>query len=84
SESYAISTETGGIVDGSSGGRFVIDGDIRAAGATAASGTLPQYQAARVSLTQNTARELLQAKADAVSAPLLNIAGTVDPLADLR
>ncbi len=31
-----------GIVDGSSGGRFVIDGDIRAAGATAASGTLPQ------------------------------------------
>ncbi len=31
-ESYAISTETGGIVDGSSGGRFVIDGDIRAAG----------------------------------------------------
>ncbi|EEI3890840.1 phage tail tape measure protein [Salmonella enterica] len=43
-----------------------------------------EYQAARVSLTQNTARELLQAKADAVSAPLLNIAGTVDPLADLR
>ncbi|EJA1432459.1 phage tail tape measure protein [Salmonella enterica] len=43
-----------------------------------------EYQAARVSLTQNTARELLQAQADAVSAPLLNIAGTVDPLADLR
>ncbi|EJV8546461.1 phage tail tape measure protein [Salmonella enterica] len=43
-----------------------------------------EYQAARVLLTQNTARELLQAQADAVSAPLLNIAGTVDPLAELR
>ncbi|MEI4288582.1 phage tail tape measure protein [Salmonella enterica] len=43
-----------------------------------------EYQAARVSLTQNTARELLQDQADAASAPLLNIAGTVDPLADLR
>lgn len=35
-ESYAISTETGGIVDGSTGGRFLIDGDLHAAGATAA------------------------------------------------
>lgn len=41
-ESYAISTETGGIVDGSAGGRFLIDGDIHAAGATAATSTQPQ------------------------------------------
>ncbi|EAQ3967707.1 phage tail tape measure protein [Salmonella enterica] len=43
-----------------------------------------EYQAARVSLTQNTARELLQAQAAAMSAPLIDIAGTVDPLAELR
>ncbi|EBI9042789.1 phage tail tape measure protein [Salmonella enterica] len=43
-----------------------------------------EYQAARVSLTQNTARELLQAQAVAMSAPLIDIAGTVDPLAELR
>ncbi|MDU7405385.1 MAG: intestinal colonization autotransporter adhesin MisL [Citrobacter portucalensis] len=41
-ESYAISTETGGIVDGSTGGRFLIDGDLHAAGATAATSSLPQ------------------------------------------
>ncbi|HDY3167805.1 TPA: phage tail tape measure protein [Salmonella enterica subsp. enterica serovar Horsham] len=46
--------------------------------------TEKEYQTARITLAQSTARELLQAKADAVSAPLLNIAGTVDPLADLR
>lgn len=55
SESYAISTETGGIVDGSSGGRFVIDGDIRAAGATAASGTLPQQNSTiKLNMTDNS------------------------------
>ncbi|EIP8651368.1 phage tail tape measure protein [Salmonella enterica] len=43
-----------------------------------------EYQAARVLLTQNTARELLQAQAAAMSAPLIDIAGTVDPLAELR
>ncbi|HDY3908157.1 TPA: phage tail tape measure protein [Salmonella enterica] len=43
-----------------------------------------EYQAARVSLTQNTVRELLQAQAAAMSAPLIDIAGTVDPLAELR
>ncbi|EDC2393876.1 phage tail tape measure protein [Salmonella enterica] len=46
--------------------------------------TEKEYQTARITLAQSTARELLQAQADAVSAPLLNIAGTVDPLADLR
>ncbi|EAP1716191.1 phage tail tape measure protein [Salmonella enterica subsp. enterica serovar Newport] len=46
--------------------------------------TEKEYQAARITLAQSTARELLQAQADAASAPLLNIAGTVDPLADLR
>lgn len=55
SESYAISTETGGIVDGSSGGRFVIDGDIRAAGATAANGTLPQQNSTiKLNMTDNS------------------------------
>ncbi|EBJ0842047.1 phage tail tape measure protein [Salmonella enterica] len=46
--------------------------------------TEKEYQTARITLAQSTARELLQAQADAVSAPLLNIAGTVDPLAELR
>ncbi|EEO4859011.1 phage tail tape measure protein [Salmonella enterica subsp. enterica serovar Rubislaw] len=46
--------------------------------------TEKEYQTARITLAQSTARELLQAQADAVSAPLLNIAGTVDPLVDLR
>ncbi|EDT1459408.1 TPA: phage tail tape measure protein [Salmonella enterica] len=46
--------------------------------------TEKEYQTARITLAQSTARELLQAQADAASAPLLNIAGTVDPLADLR
>ncbi|WP_410706115.1 phage tail tape measure protein [Citrobacter amalonaticus] len=46
--------------------------------------TEKEYQAARVSLAQSTARDLLQAQADAVSAPLLDAAGEVDPLAQLR
>ncbi|VDZ76969.1 autotransporter MisL [Salmonella bongori] len=55
SESYAISTETGGIVDGSSGGRFVIDGDIRAAGATSATSTLPQQNSTvKLNMTDNS------------------------------
>ncbi|ELK6103947.1 MULTISPECIES: phage tail tape measure protein [Citrobacter] len=43
-----------------------------------------EYQTARITLAQSTARELLQAQAAAVSAPLIDIAGTVDPLAELR
>ncbi|HHT2660981.1 TPA: phage tail tape measure protein [Citrobacter freundii] len=43
-----------------------------------------EYQTARITLAQSTARELLQAQAAAMSAPLLDIAGTVDPLAELR
>ncbi|HGJ6258740.1 TPA: phage tail tape measure protein [Salmonella enterica subsp. enterica serovar Paratyphi B] len=46
--------------------------------------TEKEYQTAQITLAQSTARELLQAQADAASAPLFNIAGTVDPLADLR
>lgn len=54
-ESYAISTETGGIVDGSAGGRFLIDGDIHAAGATAATGTQPQQNSAiTLAMTDNS------------------------------
>ncbi|HCT4953484.1 TPA: phage tail tape measure protein [Citrobacter freundii] len=41
-----------------------------------------EYQTARITLAQSTARELLQAAA--MSAPLIDIAGTVDPLAELR
>lgn len=43
-----------------------------------------EYQTARITLAQSTARELLQAQAAAMSAPLIDIAGTVDPLAELR
>ena len=43
-----------------------------------------EYQTARITLAQSTARELLQAHAAAMSAPLIDIAGTVDPLAELR
>ncbi|MFV0262105.1 MAG: autotransporter outer membrane beta-barrel domain-containing protein [Kluyvera sp.] len=54
-ESYAISTETGGIVDGSAGGRFLIDGDIHAAGATAATSTQPQQNSAiKLNMTENS------------------------------
>lgn len=55
SESYAIGTETGGIVDGSAGGRFVINGDIHAAGATAATSTQPQQNSTiRLNMTDNS------------------------------
>ncbi|WP_410760160.1 intestinal colonization autotransporter adhesin MisL [Citrobacter youngae] len=54
-ESYAISTETGGIVDGSAGGRFLIDGDLHAAGATAANSGLPQQNSAiKLNMTDNS------------------------------
>ena len=43
-----------------------------------------EYQTARITLAQSTARELLQAQAAAMSAPLIDIAGTVDPLVELR
>ena len=54
-ESYAISTETGGSVDGSAGGRFLIDGDLHAAGATAASSSLPQQNSTiTLNMTDNS------------------------------
>lgn len=46
--------------------------------------TEKEYQAARVTLTRDTAKSLLQAQADAVAAPTLSIAGEVDPLVNLR
>ncbi|MDM2908200.1 intestinal colonization autotransporter adhesin MisL [Citrobacter sp. Cpo015] len=54
-ESYAISTETGGIVEGSTGGRFLIDGDLHAAGATAATSSLPQQNSTiKLNMTDNS------------------------------
>lgn len=54
-ESYAISTETGGTVDGSTGGRFLIDGDLHAAGATAATSSLPQQNSTiKLNMTDNS------------------------------
>ncbi|EPH1777385.1 intestinal colonization autotransporter adhesin MisL [Citrobacter freundii] len=54
-ESYAISTETGGSVDGSAGGRFLIDGDLHAAGATAATSSLPQQNSTiTLNMTDNS------------------------------
>jgi lambda family phage tail tape measure protein/TP901 family phage tail tape measure protein len=46
--------------------------------------TEKEYMAARVTLSQNTSRQILQAQADAVSAPRLDMAGDVDPLAQQR
>ncbi|MDN6088193.1 MAG: phage tail tape measure protein [Enterobacterales bacterium] len=46
--------------------------------------TEKEYMSARVTLSQNTARQILQAQADAVSAPQLDMAGDVDPLAQQR
>ncbi|HFZ8994796.1 TPA: intestinal colonization autotransporter adhesin MisL [Citrobacter freundii] len=54
-ESYAISTETGGIVDGSAGGRFLIDGDLHAAGGTTATSSLPQQNSTiKLNMTDNS------------------------------
>lgn len=46
--------------------------------------TEKEYQTARVTLARDTAKGLLQAQADAISAPKLDIAGEVDPLVALR
>ncbi|MCO6028787.1 phage tail tape measure protein [Enterobacter hormaechei] len=46
--------------------------------------TEKEYMAARVTLSQETSRQILQAQADALSAPRLELAGDVDPLAQQR
>ncbi|MBK4415712.1 phage tail tape measure protein [Enterobacter hormaechei] len=43
-----------------------------------------EYMAARVTLSQETSRQILQAQANALSAPRLELAGDVDPLAQQR
>lgn len=46
--------------------------------------TEQEYQTARITLARDTAKELLQAQADEIAAPKLDIAGEVDPLVALR
>lgn len=46
--------------------------------------TEKEYMAARVTLSQETSRQILQAQANAISAPRLELAGDVDPLAQQR
>ncbi|OXV25546.1 phage tail tape measure protein, partial [Enterobacter kobei] len=46
--------------------------------------TEKEYLAARVTLSQETSRQILQAQANAISAPRLELAGDVDPLAQQR
>lgn len=46
--------------------------------------TEKEYLTARITLSQNSTKELLQAQADAQAAPKLNIAGEVDPVARLQ
>lgn len=46
--------------------------------------TEKEYLTARITLSQNSTKELLQAQADAQAAPRLNIAGEVDPVARLQ
>lgn len=46
--------------------------------------TEKEYMAARVTLSQETSRQILQAQAYALSAPRLELAGDVDPLAQQR
>jgi len=46
--------------------------------------TEKEYMAARVRLSQDTSRQILQAKADSLSAPRLDLGGDVDPLAQQR
>ena len=46
--------------------------------------TEKDYQTARIALARDTAKELLQAQADEIAAPKLDIAGEVDPLVALR
>ncbi|MCS3490544.1 phage tail tape measure protein [Enterobacter sp. SLBN-59] len=46
--------------------------------------TEKEYMAARVTLSQETSRQILQAQANALSAPRFELAGDVDPLAQQR
>lgn len=46
--------------------------------------TEKEYLTARITLSQNSTKELLQAQADVQAAPRLNIAGEVDPVARLQ
>ncbi|MBG0601572.1 phage tail tape measure protein [Enterobacter hormaechei] len=46
--------------------------------------TEKEYMAARVTLSQEASRQILQAQANALSAPRLELAGDVDPLAQQR
>ncbi|MGL5698072.1 MAG: phage tail tape measure protein, partial [Kluyvera sp.] len=46
--------------------------------------TEKEYMAARVTLSQETSRQILQAQANALSAPRLDLGGDVDPLVALR
>ncbi|VAF20722.1 lambda family phage tail tape measure protein [Enterobacter hormaechei] len=46
--------------------------------------TEKEYMDARVTLSQETSRQILQAQANALSAPRLELAGDVDPLAQQR
>lgn len=46
--------------------------------------TEKEYMAASVTLSQETSRQILQAQANALSAPRLELAGDVDPLAQQR
>lgn len=46
--------------------------------------TEKEYLTARITLSQNSTKELLQAQADAQAAPRMNIAGEVDPVARLQ
>lgn len=46
--------------------------------------TEKEYMAARVRLSQDTSRQILQSQADALSAPRLDLGGDVDPLVALR
>ncbi|HIC0135762.1 phage tail tape measure protein [Enterobacter hormaechei] len=46
--------------------------------------TEKEYMAARVTLSQETSRQILQAQANALSAPRLELAGDVDPLSQQR
>lgn len=43
-QSYAMTTESGGIIEGSAGGQFILNGDILASGAAATSGSQPLQQ----------------------------------------
>lgn len=46
--------------------------------------TEKEYMASRVKLSQETSRQILQAQADALSAPRIDLGGDVDPLVALR